>query len=484
MSGLVVVANRLPLRRGDDGSWERSPGGLVSALSPCIAARAGAWIGWSGTVGRDTPPAQRDGVEIEAIALSRREMQGYYDGYSNRALWPLYHNAIRPSQYRLEWWERYRDVNERFAEAAAKRTPRDGTAWIHDYHLQLVPAALRRRRPDLRIGFFLHIPFPPLDLFAQLPGRNELLHGLLGADLIGFQTEWAAMNFRRTVKVLIPEVRVRGDDLVYEGRTIAVRVHPISIDVDRFTEMAAEPRVQARSQAVRKQVGEPRNLIVGVDRLDYTKGIDLRLAAFQRLLRQRPDLVPDTKLIQVAVPSREGVADYAQQRGRVERLVAEINGEFGAIDRTPLYYVHRSLDLDELVALYGAADVMLVTPLCDGMNLVAKEFVVTNRRPGVLILSEFAGASAELGSGCVRVNPWDPEGVTAALITALEMKPAERRKRIEAMSKWVRTHDVHRWANAFLADLERPGAIRRVESARRRSAEEADRRREQAAARS
>lgn len=467
-SSLVVVANRLPVRRGSDGSWEQSPGGLVSALAPCIEARKGRWIGWSGSAGGDAPPARQDGIEIEAIPLSRAEIQAYYEGCSNRSLWPLYHNAIRPSQYRRDWWTRYREVNERFAEAAARAAPYEGMVWVHDYQLQLVPAALRRRRPDLRVGFFLHIPFPPPDLFSQLPYRDEVLRGILGADVVGFQTEWAATNFRRTVlsssslASSSSQVEARGDDLIYEGRRIAVRVHGISIDVERYQGKSREPAVRARSAAVRANLGEPRNLLIGVDRLDYTKGIDLRLSAFQQMLRRRPDLVESTKLVQVAVPSREGVADYANQRMRVERLVAEINGEFGTIDRTPVYYVHHSLDLDELVALYAAADVMLVTPLCDGMNLVAKEFAVSNERDGVLVLSEFAGAAAELGPHSTIVNPWDPESMTAGLISALALPQDVRRARMEAMREVIRKRDVHHWAQDFLAELDgsRPVAPR------------------------
>jgi len=421
----------------------------------------------------DAPPERQDGIEVQSIALSRNEIQEYYEGCSNRSIWPLYHNAIRPSQYRRGWWNRYRDVNERFAEAAAEATPDDGIVWVQDYQLQMVPAMIRRRRPGLRIGFFLHIPFPPPDLFGQLPYRKDLLEGLLGADVLGFQTDRAATNFHRTVRALMSGVEARGEDLIHEGRRIRVRVHPISIDARRYQSKAAEPEVLARSRAVRRHVGEPRDVLIGVDRLDYTKGIDLRLAAFQRMLRRHPERVESTKLIQVAVPSREGVADYAHQRARVERLVAEINGEFGAIDRTPVYYVHRSLELDELVALYCAADVMLVTPLCDGMNLVAKEFAVTNGRDGVLVLSEFAGAAAELGEHSVLVNPWDPESLTAGLVAALELPAEARRERMEAMRATILRQDVHRWAKDFLAELDGAWGPGRLSPARRAEGEPA-----------
>jgi trehalose 6-phosphate synthase len=478
MSSLIVVANRLPIRRGQDGEWHPSPGGLVSALTPCIQSRGGAWIGWTGSTGRDTPPPSDRGVQMKSVPLTRSDVQRYYEGYCNRSLWPLYHNAVRASQHRPDWWERYGSVNQRFAEATAGAAPKEGLVWIHDYQLQLVPAALRRLRGDLRIGFFLHIPFPPVDLFGQLPRRNELLEGLLGADVIGFQTERAATNFRHTAARLIPSVRREGADLVRDGRRIAIRVRPISIDVTKFERKAAEPAVRSRSEAVRSRLGGPRHLLVGVDRLDYTKGIDLRLAAFQRMLRQRPELAADTKLIQVAVPSREGVADYAQQRSRVERLVGEINGESGGIDRTPVYYVHRSLDLDELVALYHAADVMLVTPLCDGMNLVAKEYVVSARPTGALLLSEFAGAADELATGSILVNPWDEEDLTAGMLAALETPPEVRRERMAAMRCWLRERDVHRWAGDCLADLEEiehgPAKVKACRASTSRSASSAE----------
>ncbi len=455
---LVVVANRLPVSRGTGGAsrrphgWETSPGGLVGALAPVLSARAGAWVGWPGFLGPVPEPFDHEGMRLHPVALSRSEYELFYEGFSNATLWPLYHDAIRPPEFHQEWWDAYVVVNERYAERAARVAAPNALVWVHDYQLQLVPAMLRSLRPDLRIGFFLHIPYPPPELFMQLPWRHEILDGLLGADVVGFQHPVAAQNFARLAQRV---VGVSGSTrtLHHEGRNIDVRAFPISIDVEEVNRIAESPSTAAQASTVRRQLGSPRVMLLGVDRLDYTKGIDLRLLAFQHLLRDRRLDPRECVMVQIAVPSREEVPSYVEQRELIERLVGEINGEFSQMGHPVVHYLHRSLPFDEVVALYQAADVMLVTPLRDGMNLVAKEFVASRvDNGGVLVLSEFAGAARELSSALL-VNPHDSEGLETAIESAVSLDPAIARRAMRSMRRKVQRHDVHTWAAEFLAAL-------------------------------
>lgn len=458
---LVVVANRLPvdLTVDDDGSpsWRRSPGGLVSALEPVMQGADGAWVGWSGSPGEAAEPFDADGMHLVPVGLSEEEVADYYEGFANDTLWPLSHDVISPPVYHRHWWDAYRRVNRRFAEAAAAQADEGAVVWVHDYQLQLVPALLRELRPDLRIGYFHHIPFPPLELFAQLPWRRQVIEGLLGADLIGFQRGGDAANFARVVR--------RWTDLPVRSRTITVPgplgdrqvragAFPISIDSSRFDELARSPWVRARAAEIRADLGAPDVLLLGVDRLDYTKGIRHRIKAFGELLEEGRLTSPGTTLVQVASPSRENVEAYQQLREEVELLVGRINGEHGRLGSTPIHYLHHSYPPEEMAALYLAADVMLVTSLRDGMNLVAKEFVaacVEDR--GVLLLSEFTGAADEL-SGAVLVNPHDIDGLKDAIERAVAMEPREMRSRMRRLRRRVMTDDVARWSRSFLSALE------------------------------
>jgi trehalose 6-phosphate synthase len=457
---LVIVANRLPVQRAQDGSddWEMSPGGLVRATISVLHHRRGAWIGWTGSAGDAPPPFERDGVRRVPVALSEDDIAEFYDGFSNESLWPLYHDAIRTSTFEATWWESYVRVNERFAQAAAAEAAEGAVVWVHDYHLQLVPLFLRELRPDVRIGFFLHIPFPPQELYMRLPWREEVLRGLLACDLIGFQRKVAAENFvsvaHRLVEAegAVPEVR-------FEGRTIRVGAFPISIDVAEFDEIARRPETAARAAELRHRLGDPHVVLLGVDRLDYTKGIDLRLEAYQTLLRDGELDARRCVMVQVAVPTREGIEHYQDERRRVEELVGEINGEFGAIGYPAVHYLHQSLPLDELIALYQTADVMMVTPLRDGMNLVAKEFAASRiDEQGVLVLSEFAGAADEL-TEAVLVNPHDHEAVQRAILDAVDMEPKEARVRMAAIRDTVAESDVRQWATGFLTLLGVPSTV-------------------------
>jgi trehalose 6-phosphate synthase len=452
----VVVANRLPvhrIRKQGRSTWQTSPGGLVSALIPILSRHPSAWVGWAGTAGKAPPPFVHEGIQNFPVELSRSEMDTYYEGCCNRTFWPLYHDAVRPPEYRRRWWKPYVDVNRRFAQAAAKLAAPGATVWVHDYHLQLVPGMVRKLRDDVRIGYFLHIPFPPQELFAQLPWRTQILEGLLGADVVGFHTEFGAANFAQLAKRYVNTRGSRGS-IQYGDRTIRTGAYPISIDFHRFADLSITPDVVRRSQHFRTRLGARRKVILGVDRLDYTKGIDIRLRAYQELLRSERVGLEDCVLVQVAVPSRERVEEYQAMQSHIEQLIGQINGEFGELGRTPVHYLHRNLPIEELVALYQAADVMIVTPLRDGMNLVAKEYCATRTEDdGVLVLSEFTGAATELKQAML-VNPHDINGLEDALYRALHMPASEQIKRMRSLRKTIRTHDVYAWAKRFMNAME------------------------------
>ncbi len=451
---LVIVANRLPVHHETgDSPWEPSPGGLVRAMLGVIRTRQGAWVGWSGLADDVATPFQHDDIPLVPVPLSADEVAEYYDGFANDTLWPLYHDAIRAPTFEQEWWESYVSVNERFAEAAAGASSEGAVVWVHDYHLQLVPAMLRERRPDLRIGFFSHIPFPPQELFMRLPWREEILRGILGADVVGMQRRGAAENLVQCSRRLL-DAQGAVPGLTVDGRRIEVGAFPISIDVAEFEELAARPRTRAHAERLRARLGDPDVVLLGIDRLDYTKGIDVRLEAFRDLLASGDLDRRRCALVQVAVPTRERIEHYADERRRVEQLVGEINGEFSRLGYPVVHYLHQNVPMEELSALYQVGDVMLVTPLRDGMNLVAKEYAASRvDGGGVLVLSEFAGAADELGDALL-VNPHDREAVRAAMVDAATMDPEEARRRMASIRAVVRANDVGRWAQGFLGRLD------------------------------
>jgi trehalose 6-phosphate synthase len=455
----VVVANRLPvdLERGPNGedNWKRSPGGLVTALEPMLRNRQGAWVGWPGLADADAEPFEDDGLQLHPVRLSAEDVENYYEGFSNDTLWPLYHDVVATPSYHRHWWRAYVTVNERFAAAAAEVAAQGATVWVQDYQLQLVPGMLRERRPDLRIGFFLHIPFPPTELFVQLPWREQVVRGLLGADLVGFHTPGHARNFRQLATRFGGVRAGKQYEVVVGDRVVKLGAFPISIDSKALDEMSRRPEVEQRAAEIRKELGDPRKLVLGVDRLDYTKGINVRLRAFEELLGDGT-VGDDTVFLQIATPSRERVEHYVRLRAEIEQTVGRINGDHGSVGQQPVHYLHQSMPRDELTAFYLAADVMLVTPLRDGMNLVAKEYVACRHDDGgVLVLSEFTGAAREL-TQALLVNPHDTDGVKKAVARALEMPPAEARKRMKALRRQVLTHDVDRWARSFLDALGLP----------------------------
>jgi trehalose 6-phosphate synthase len=455
---LVVVANRLPVHYvEEDHEWKPSPGGLVSALTSVLHRHNGLWMGWPGTAGHESPPPSFEGIPLTAVEISIDEYEQFYLGFSNATLWPLYHDAIRYPEFHRAWWHAYQDVNARFAHAAANAVAEGGMVWIHDYQLQLVPGMLRRLRPDVRIGFFLHIPFPAAELFMQLPWRRQILEGLLGADVIGFQVHSAALNFARIARRLT-SADGTSQLLNYEGREIKVGAFPISVDCAQIIEMAGDPAIRARAAQIRGELGDPELVLLGVDRLDYTKGIGQRIKAVSELHAEGFLLPGRDVMVQIAVPSRETDPHYDEERRSIEQAVSEGNGDQGLVGRPVIHYIHQNLPFDELVALYLAADIMLVTPFRDGMNLVAKEYVMSRTdMSGRLVLSEFAGAALEL-RGAFVVNPHDLEGVKEAIRSARAVSRRDARGRMARMRRRVLGRTVYDWANSFLATLEGPSA--------------------------
>ncbi|WP_018297363.1 alpha,alpha-trehalose-phosphate synthase (UDP-forming) [Corynebacterium lubricantis] len=428
-NSFVVAANRLPVDLVD-GHWVPSPGGLVAALEPILQEQQGCWVGWPGVADASMEPFSNGNVLLHPVQLSSADFEEFYEGFSNATLWPLFHDLIVHPTYDQAWWERYRSVNEKFAGEVARVSARGATVWIQDYQLLLVPGLLREMRPDLSIGFFLHIPFPSPDLFRQLPWSDEIIAGVSGADLVGFQRTRDEDNFSSIV-----------DGAVTTG------TFPISIDPRGFG--AVDPGTTA---TLRAKLGSPSTVLLGVDRLDYTKGILQRLTAIEELLEEGK--LSDVTFVQIATPSRERIDHYRQTRSAVEEAVGRINGRFGEIGRPVVHYYHRSMGKKQLHEYYALADIMLVTPFKDGMNLVAKEYVASHPRgDGALVLSEFAGAAVELGQAHL-CNPFDIVSIKDAIMDAVEARgSAGAQDAMLAMNHQVNEFTVARWAQTFLNSL-------------------------------
>ena len=445
---VIVVANRLPIRRTEDGSWAPSPGGLVTALTP-ILQRGGTWIGWAGVRSGPTESFRFNDIDHVAVTVSDAEIDDYYLGFCNGTLWPLFHDAIRTPEYHRRWWNAYQRVNRRYAEAVLEHASPGDLIWVHDYHLLLLPQMLRELSPKAEIRFFLHIPFPPVELYARLPWRRQLLDGILAADVVGFQTESSTANFRKAATTFA--AAESADDQLRDGdRLIKTQTAPISVDFAAYDQIGQSPDTDDRVSRIKAEMGNPEHILLGADRLDYTKGIDVRLRAFATLLRQSPHLADRIKLVQIVVPSRQTIGDYSDMRADIEQLAGRINSVHGERHRMPVHYTYESLERAELVAYYRAADVMVVTPLVDGMNLVAKEFIASRvDADGVLLLSEFAGAANELPAA-VLVNPYDIDGVAQAMRRAIEMNPEERKRRMKEMRHTVQENDLEAWTRRTL----------------------------------
>jgi trehalose 6-phosphate synthase/phosphatase len=464
---IIAVSNRLPivLRRALDGDgWqaERGAGGLVSALTPVLQAYGGEWIGWPGVV--EEKASDLDGVladltdkvgyTLTPVALSADQHDKFYLGFSNEVIWPLFHDLQTRANFDPGYYSAYEEVNRRFAAVIAGRAGPDDLVWIHDYHLINTAQELRALGITASLIFFLHIPFPPPDIFLKLPWRAQIFAGMLEYDLVGFQTTRDRDNFIACAQALAEEfvLEERGDMLVASVNQwqLQLGVFPIGIDTASIERVAATREVTDLARQLRAALGS-QQIILGVDRLDYTKGIEQRLEAFRHMLQRHPELQHTVTLIQVAVPSRGDIPEYQELRQRIERLVGEINGAFTHLGWVPVHYIHRLLPPTELLAHFRAADVALVTPLKDGMNLVAKEYCAAHlNHHGVLILSEFAGAAAQLAPNALTVNPYDIEGVAEAISQACHMPMSERIERMGPMRANVREQDVFWWADQML----------------------------------
>ncbi len=466
---LIVASNRLPValkaRDPEAGeattfTFEESPGGLATALRGVQQEAGFRWIGWPGG---DVPIAARDRVTevlrargLVPVFLSARERARYYNGFCNGVLWPLFHYFTERVHFDPRSFSSYEEVNARFADVVAAEAPERARVWVHDFQLMLVPSLLRARRPDLEIGFFLHIPFPSSEIYRSLPVREEILLGLLGADYVAFQTSDYARHFRSSC------LRVLGldagpDGVEHQGRRVGVGTHPIGIPIEHFRAALLAPRARAYAEELRTRY-RGRRVLLGVERLDYTKGIPHKLDAFEEFLRRDPERAKDVVLLQLIVPSRLDNAEYRRLKREIEEQVGRLNGTYARPGITPVEYLHRNLDVERLAALYAFVDAMLVTPVRDGMNLVAQEFVVCQaaahaelgRAPGVLLLSEFAGASHSL-SRAILVNPWNVKGTATAVEEALAMPPADRAARITAMAEHVAEMECDAWTREVLA---------------------------------
>ncbi|PYJ79813.1 MAG: trehalose-6-phosphate synthase [Verrucomicrobia bacterium] len=463
MNRLILVSNRLPfaLERAGTDEWivTLSAGGLVSALAPVLRGRGGTWIGWPGVAG-DIPnapfaEATRDaGYEVVPVALSEAERDEFYYGYSNEVIWPLFHDLQNFCHFEPTFWETYKAVNERYAEAIARHCQPGDFIWAHDYHLMYVAQALRERGVHAALTFFLHIPFPPFDIFAKLPQQQRLLRALLQFDLLGFQTRRDLRNFLQCVRRVLPDAEVLPSSglqrIRSSGRTIRAGSFPIGIDFESFEKGAASEEVARRARELRAAFPGCQ-LMLGVDRLDYSKGIPERLRAFRVALERHQELRGRVVLIQAVVPSRVEIPRYHEFKGRIDRLVGDTNGRFSTDTWLPVHYRFRSLDRDDLLAHYRACEIALVTPLKDGMNLVAKEYCAccVEKNDGVLILSQFAGAAEQL-KPAVLVNPYDVEQVADAIFKVFRMSDAERRARMKRMRRIVHHEDVFWWVDSFL----------------------------------
>lgn len=465
---LLLVSNRLPVtvEEGAEGvRLQAAVGGLATGLRAPHERSRGLWFGWPGDArepGHERPAAITDELAAQHLVplnLSPREVDRFYHGFANGVVWPLFHYLLDRVPLDALDWDEYVKVNARYADLVARRYEPGDLIWVHDYHLALVPALVRERLPGATIGFFLHIPFPSSEVFRLLPWRAAILRGLLGADVIGFHTHAYLRHFAGALlRVLGLEVEV--DQLWHDGRMIRLGVYPMGVDAAAFSALAGDPALLEEATSIRRSGGG--QIILAVDRLDYTKGIPRRLLAFERLLERQPELREQVRLVQVAVPSRGEVPAYETYKRQVDELTGRINGRFGTASHAPIHSIQRSLPQRELVALYRAADVMAVTPLRDGLNLVAKEFVASRvDEGGALVLSEFAGAAAELPEALI-VNPYDIEGFAAALAEALAMPDAAQAARMRPMRDRVAAYDIHRWAQSFIEDLTAASAVARA----------------------
>ena len=460
---LVVVSNRLPVafyREGEDWKIRSGSGGLVTAMAPILRDRGGVWIGWPGTSADFDfddflrKAGEETGYDLHPVLLTPEEEKNFYQGFSNEILWPLFHDLQTRTNMDPRYWETYRAVNRKFADVILRSTDESDAIWVHDYHLMSVAREMREHHEKRKIAFFLHIPFPSPDIFLKLPWRDQVLDDLLRYDLIGFQTQRDRHNFAQCIRTVLKDVRVRGKGRVTTAEqgesTTRLGVFPISIDYESFARESRSEDAAKRAWEIHSNLPD-RQIILGIDRLDYTKGIPHRLNAFRSALIRYPEMMEKVTLMQVVVPSREDIPGYRALKDEIERLVGEINGQLTRSGWVPIHYIFRFLTHDQLLGYYRTAEIALVTPLKDGMNLVAKEYCACSLdENGVLILSEFAGAAAELQRGAILVNPFDSVAVGDAICEAFRMTPDERARRMKKLRHTIRKHDIFWWVDSFL----------------------------------
>jgi len=460
---LVIASNRLPfVLSRKDGDWEIKPGsgGLVTALAPVLKNRGGLWIGWPGTyevTDVETPcetASKEAGYELKPVQMTEEEIQKYYIGFSNEVIWPLFHDLQSYCNFDPEYWESYKKINRRFASILKEETSEGDFIWVHDYHLMCVAHFMRELKVKNKLAYYLHIPFPPIDIFFKLPWRTEILLSLLNFDLIGFQTLRDRRNFVQCLKTFVKGVTVEGKGQVIKAhvgdKSVRIGSFPISIDYNEFSSLAKSQEVADRAWLIHEDIPNSK-IILGIDRLDYTKGIPYRLKAFKKVLENNPEFRRKLTMIQVVVPSRRKIPMYQELKTEIDRLVSEINGQFTISGWVPIHYIYRSLDRQELLSYYRTAEIALITPLKDGMNLIAKEYCASNiEQTGTVILSEFAGAAAQLQDGVLLVNPYNIEEVADAIYQAANMDSDERKRRMRKLQENVREHDIYWWVNSFL----------------------------------
>lgn len=477
---LTIVSNRLPVSasRQTDGSWQlvESNGGLIKALDPILRQRGGCWVGWNGSTecrrgdiaDALKERAQQTGYSLQSVPLDDAEVEGFYSGFSNRCIWPLFHNLLGNCTFDADHWLEYNRVNEKFARNLLALESNHGFIWVHDYHLMLTAQKLRKMGIDTPISFFLHIPFPPAETFMSLPWRKEIIEALLHFDLIGFQTDQDRENFLDCAHQLAGTNRSQaGDTLTCLHHQLVdvkgaknghynlchVGTFPISVDYQSLDTLARQQDVEDFCEHLKQGI-HGRKLLFGADRLDYSKGLLQRMKAYQRLLRDYPSLHNNVSFVQYVVPGRETVPEYRDLHEDIERLVGEINGEFTQPGWVPLHYIYRKLNTEQLAGYYRAADVALVTPVKDGMNLVAKEYCASRvDDDGVLVLSDFAGAARELSHSAVVVNPYDEQGFAEALYHACTMPAQHRAARMQRLRQTVCNWNIYHWVDAFISAI-------------------------------
>jgi trehalose 6-phosphate synthase/phosphatase len=471
----VIVSNRLPIQLSKlENSFDITPssGGLATGVNS-IRDDNSVWIGWSGVKSDEFTAKSNNQIKkilknqnLIQVELNSFEIDNYYYGLSNKSLWPLFHYFIDYSKFNDNHWDTYFQVNKKFCDVVVSNIEKNGTVWVHDYQLMLLPKMIRDLRPDLSIGFFLHIPFPSYEIFRIFPRRKELLEGILGADLVGFHTYNYERHFLSSIKRILRK-EVNFNRISHDSREIAVNTFPMGIDYEKFHNAAKTHERLKKSQEsnlkkqldLHKKSSQKGKLILSIDRLDYTKGIINRVKAFEIFLEKYPQYLGKVRLVMLTVPSRSDVSDYKNLKKETDELVGRINGKFATVNWTPIWYYYRAMNFDDLIDLYMNSDIAMITPLRDGMNLVAKEFVSTRvNLDGVLILSEMAGASIELFDS-ILVNPFDLDQMSESILKALEMPPHEQKRRMLTMQKRLSRYTVQRWAKDFIDSLSKKSSI-------------------------